>query len=137
MASHPGCCNKWLDNLFMSDEAHFTLSGCVNKENYRFWSAENPHLLHQAPLHSERLTVWCAISSHNIIGPYFFQNEEGDTVTVTGDRYRMMLQNFFIPQLQLCRIRLRRTWFQQDGAPCHSANATLALLQQHFNGRLI
>jgi hypothetical protein len=128
---------SFIDNLFMSDEAHFTLSGSVNKQNFRFWGRENPHLLHEAPLHSERVTVWCAISSRCIIGPYFFQSEEGNPVTVNGSRYRLMLETFFIPSLQQRRIHLRRTWFQQDGATCHTANDTLALLHKHFPGHVI
>ena len=29
------------------------------------------------------------------------------------------------------------TWFQQDGATCHTANETMALLRDKFNGRVI
>ena len=30
-----------------SDEAHFHLSGTVNKQNFCYWAAENPQELHQ------------------------------------------------------------------------------------------
>jgi len=46
--------------LFM-EEAHFHLSGTVNKQNFRYWSEHNPQELHQRPLHSPKVTVWCAI----------------------------------------------------------------------------
>jgi hypothetical protein len=42
--------------LLMTDEAHFYLSGFVNKQNFRYWAAENPHQLHQHPLYSEKVT---------------------------------------------------------------------------------
>jgi hypothetical protein len=42
--------------LLMTDEAHFHLLGSVNKQNFRYWAAENPHQLHQLPLHSEKVT---------------------------------------------------------------------------------
>ena len=29
--------------ILMTDEAHFTLSGVVNKQNCRIWGTENPH----------------------------------------------------------------------------------------------
>ena len=32
-----------VNNLLMSNEAHFHLSGFVNKQNFRYWSATNPH----------------------------------------------------------------------------------------------
>lgn len=59
------------DLLIMSDEAHFYLSGHVNKHNMRYWSAVNPKELHQKPLHSPKVTVWCAVSTERIFGPYF------------------------------------------------------------------
>ncbi|KAF2355783.1 RNA-polymerase II-associated protein 3-like C-terminal domain [Trinorchestia longiramus] len=65
----------------MSDEAHFHLSGYVNKQNCRYWSAENPKIVHEIPLHSEKITVWCGMTSERIIGPYFFENQNGETAT--------------------------------------------------------
>jgi hypothetical protein len=41
----------------MSDEAHFHLNGSVNKQNCRYWAANNPHEMHQKPLHSPKVTV--------------------------------------------------------------------------------
>jgi hypothetical protein len=80
-----------VNNLLMSDEAHFHLSGFVNKQNFRYWSSTNPIELHERPLHSSKVTVWCAISSFGIIGPYFFEDERERAVSVTGPRYVHML----------------------------------------------
>jgi hypothetical protein len=44
----------------LSDEAHFHFSGTVNKQNFRYWSHNKPRELHQRPLHSPKVTVWCA-----------------------------------------------------------------------------
>jgi len=60
--------------IIMCDEAHFYLSGDVNKQNLRFWASENPLNIHEKPLHSERVTVWRAIGIFGIIGPYFFED---------------------------------------------------------------
>lgn len=38
-------------NIIFSDEAHFHLDGVVNKQNYRFWSKNNPQLLLETSLH--------------------------------------------------------------------------------------
>ena len=58
--------------FIMSDEAHFHLYGYVNKKNCRFLAAENPRELHQRPLHTAKVSVWCGISTVGIAGPYFF-----------------------------------------------------------------
>ena len=43
------------NQLLMSDEGHFHLHGTVNKQNFRHWSAANPHELHQSPTHDPNL----------------------------------------------------------------------------------
>ena len=58
--------------IMMSDEAHFHLNDSVNKQNFRYWAAQNPHEVHERPLHSLKVTVWCAIGKVGVIGPYFF-----------------------------------------------------------------
>ncbi|GFW01541.1 uncharacterized protein TNCV_5137241 [Trichonephila clavipes] len=69
------------------------------------------------------------------MGPYFFKNDEGHNVTVNGDRYRAMITNFFIPELN--NHDVQELWFQQDGATCHTARATIDLLKDTFGDRLI
>ncbi|GFV79511.1 transposable element Tc3 transposase [Trichonephila clavipes] len=120
--------------ILFSDEAHFWLNGYVNKQNCRIWSEANPQVYVETPLHPEKLTVWCALWSGGIIGPYFFKNDEGHNVTVNGDRYRAMITNFFIPELN--NHDVQELWFQ-DGATCHSARATIDLLKDTFGDRLI
>ncbi|GFY18069.1 uncharacterized protein TNCV_3385601 [Trichonephila clavipes] len=102
-------------NLF-SDEAHFWLNSYVNKQNCRIWSEANQQEYVETLLHPEKLTVWCALWAGGIIGPYFFKNDEGHNVTVNGDRYRAMITNFFIPELN--NHDVQELWFQQDGATC-------------------
>ncbi|GFU68986.1 uncharacterized protein TNCV_3398731 [Trichonephila clavipes] len=111
--------------ILFSDEAHFWLNGYVNKQNCRIWSEANPQVYVETPLRPEKLTVWCALWAGGIIGPYFFKNDEGHNVTVNGDRYRAMITNFFIPELK--NDDVQELWFQQDGATCHTARATIDL----------
>jgi len=40
-----------LDSWFFTDEAWFQLSGYINSQNRKIWSAENPHALHVNSLH--------------------------------------------------------------------------------------
>ncbi|GFT69552.1 uncharacterized protein TNCV_1298001 [Trichonephila clavipes] len=119
----------------LHDEAHFWLNGYVNKQNCRIWSEANPQVYVETPLHPEKLTVWCVLWAGGIIVPYFFKNDEGHNVTVNGDRYRAMITNFFIPELN--NHDVQELWFQQDGATCHTARATIDLLKDTFGNRLI
>ncbi|GFW36423.1 uncharacterized protein TNCV_3713411 [Trichonephila clavipes] len=121
--------------ILFSDEAHFWLNGYVNKQNCRIWSEANPQVYFETPLHPEKLTVWCALWAGGTIGPYFFKNDEGHNVTVNGDRYRAMITNFFIPELN--KHDVQELWFQQDGATCHTARATIDLLKDTFRDLLI
>ncbi|GFU41245.1 putative DD41D transposase [Trichonephila clavipes] len=121
--------------ILFSDEAHFWLNGYVNKQNCRIWREDNPQVYVETPLHPEKLTVWCTLWAGGIIGPYFFKNDEGHNVTVNGDRYRAMITNFFIPELN--NHDVQELWFQQDGATCHTARATIDLLKDTFGDRLI
>ncbi|GFV02906.1 putative transposable element [Trichonephila clavipes] len=82
-----------------------------------------------------KLTVWCALLAGGIIGPYFFKNDAGHNVTFNGDRYRAMITNFFIPELN--NHDVQQLWFQQDGATCYTARATIDLLKDTFGDRLI
>ncbi|GFY26834.1 putative DD41D transposase [Trichonephila clavipes] len=114
----------------MSDEPHFWLNGYVNKQNCRIWSEANPQVYVETPLHPEKLTVWCALWAGGIIGPYIFKNDEGHNVTVNGDRYRAMITNFFIPELN--NHDVQELWFQQDDATSNTARATIDLLKDTF-----
>lgn len=122
-------------HLIQTDEAHFSLSGSVNTQNVRYWGPTNPQLIHEKPLHSPKVTVWCGICSERVIGPYFFEDETGATVTVNGVRYRAMIRDFLANEL--AENNMEHYWFQQDGATCHSARETIDLLKPMFPRRLI
>ena len=64
----------------------------------------------------------------------FCENEQGEAVTVNGDRYRAMLNEFLFTKIEekdICSI-----WFQKDGAMCHTAEATLEVLRLIFEDAL-
>ncbi|CAH2087437.1 unnamed protein product [Euphydryas editha] len=47
-------------------------------------------------MHPQRVTVWCGLWAGGVIGPYFFENEFGQAVTVNGVRYREMISDFLV-----------------------------------------
>ncbi|GFU56329.1 uncharacterized protein TNCV_582631 [Trichonephila clavipes] len=105
------------------------MNGYVNKQNCRIWSEANPQVYVETPLHKKKLTVWCALWAVGIL------LQKRHNVTVNGDRYRAMITNFFIPELN--NHNVQELWFQQDGATCHTARATIDLLKDTFGDRLI
>ncbi|KAF7272594.1 hypothetical protein GWI33_014633, partial [Rhynchophorus ferrugineus] len=103
--------------FIMSNEAHFLFSGHVNKQKSRY-GTHNPQLIHETSLHPLKITVWCGIHAGNIIGPYFFENDQGVAVTVTTERYHDMIRNFLVSEMD--EQGTQDVWFQQDGATVHT-----------------
>ena len=81
------------------------------------------------------------MSGHGIIGPYFVEDENEQPVTVNQERYRHNIVTHFVRDLKtFCRarnLRIRKQWFQQDGATSHTAERSINLLREHFGNRLI
>jgi hypothetical protein len=110
----------------LRDGAHFHLTGSVNEQSIRYWSANNPQEVHQRPLHCERVNVWCGMARFG-----------GRTVTVNSQCYMKILHKFLLPELRRCHIDLNTVWFQQDGATCQTSRESMILLREHFPGHLI
>ena len=69
------------------------------------------------------------------MGHFFFENEQGETVTINGDRYRAMLNEFLFTKTE--EEDIGNIWFQQDDVKCHTAQATLDVLRPVFEDRII
>ena len=82
----------------------------------------NPHAYIKKPTHLKLVTVWCRFWSSGIIGPFFFENEQGEAVIVNGDRYRIMLNKFLFTKIE--EKDIGNIWFKQDCATCHTAEWT-------------
>ena len=104
-------------------------------QNCRIWGTENPHAYIEKLTHPNRVTVWCRFWSRGIIGPFFFENEEWEAVTVNNDRYRAMLNEFLFTKIE--EEDIGNIWFQQDGATCYTAGATVDILRPVFEDRII
>ena len=85
---------NFLQNVWFSDEAHFSLSGHVNSKNSVFWGSQVPHEVLQRSLHSVKCTAWVAILKHGIMGPFWLENDVGETMTVYKERYIVVLNKF-------------------------------------------
>ena len=131
-ASHPGI----FYNVWFSCESHFHLNGSVNSQNCRVWASEKPNFHLETRLHYEKVTVWAALSSTDVIGPFFFESV-GSVQTLISDRYLNLLKGKFLPALYRRKIDINNIWFQQDGATPHTAKHVLEWLHSMFGERLI
>ena len=80
------------------------------------------------------------MSSRGIIGPFWFEDDEGRTETINAQRYRSDMSRFWsaLKIKQRGDVRLiERQWIQQDGAAAHTATATRDWLRARFEERLI
>ncbi|KAJ8883324.1 hypothetical protein PR048_015167 [Dryococelus australis] len=109
--------------VLFSDEAWFHLSGYVDSQNMRHPSGDNPPVLTEAPLHPQKLGVWCAVSSRRII-PVFFHE------TVNSSPYIEHIFNVFAEQLT--GNGRDNAYFQQDRATAHTACATIVRIESVF-----
>jgi len=117
--------------VIFTDEAHFWMNGYVNRQNFRIWGSENPHVTISKPLHPEKITVWAGICSKGILGPILLRDGE----TITGDVYHRLLTEAFT---KLENLGIDESFFwQQDGAPPHRTAANLQLLKSQFGDRVI
>lgn len=131
--------NAFPHNILFSDEATFCLNGVVNRHNYRFWSQENPHWIHEAHTqYPQKVNVWAGIINNRILGPYFFENN------LTAERYLDFLSFDLFPSLAVIfpnadnpDIPHDRIWFQQDGAPPHFGVNVRRYLDDIFPDRWI
>lgn len=136
-------CNWFLQNygedinfhkkILFSDESRFTNNGMFNRNNNRYWSRQNPHLIREGNF-QERfgINVWMGVLGNHIIGPIFFEGP------LTAVRYRGFLENEiegFIDEIPLAG--LEQMYFQQDGAPPHSARIVAEFLNNRHGNRWI
>ena len=66
---------------------------------------------------------------------FFFENVQGEAFTVKGYRYGAILNKFLFIKIE--EEDIGNIWFQQDGAKCHIAEATLDVLRRVFEDRII
>ena len=63
-------------------------------------------------LHSDKVTVWAALSSSGIIGPFFFEEDNGKTETINSARYLELLKKKFVPALRQRGANCGTLWLQ-------------------------
>ena len=115
---------NFLSSIVFSDECVFHLSGIANTQNTRIWGTENPRAIQEHEVHSEKITVWCAIHSEGVLDPYYFNNE-----TVRKEDYCQLLDTYVRDEAPNFPTN---ALFQQDGASPHTSHEARELLGDIF-----
>jgi len=120
-----------INKILFSDEAHFTLDGYVNRQNYRIWGSKRPELAVCTPLHPKKVACWAGLCAKGIVGPIFLKEGE----KIDGETYLRILNEAFS---EASRRRMVEGYhFQQDGAPPHRTPRVLELIKSRFQDRVI
>ena len=96
---------------------------------------KNPRAYIEMPTQPKWVTVWCGLWCRGIIGPFFFENEQGEAFVVNGDRFRAIFNEFLFTKIE--EEDIGNISLQQDGATCHRAEATLDVLRPIFEDWII
>ena len=85
---------------------------------------------------THRHTLKSQLTHNNaIIEPFFFENEQGEAVTVNGNGCPAMLNECLFTKIE--EEDIGNIWFQQNGAKWHIAEATLDVLSTVLEDRII
>lgn len=82
-------------NLCSSVEANFHLNGNVNRHSSRYCSSGNPRWAPERLVQSPKVVVWSGLWKQGVVRPFFFSGK------VTGESYLEMLQQKFLPELEM------------------------------------
>lgn len=53
-----------------------------------------------ASIQTQKLTVWCALCSGGVVGPYLLESDEDKTETVNWERYRRLITDYFSLEIE-------------------------------------
>ena len=90
----------FFSNIWFSDESHIHLNGYINQQTTHFLGFEWPDVVVQKPLHSVQVTIWCIVSGHGILGPYFVEDDTQNPLTVNQECYREIIIAPFVWDLK-------------------------------------
>lgn len=133
---------EWTKNVWMSDEAVFSLNGNVNTKNVICYSEKRggrpEDFCIDVTKHADSVMPWACVSGDGRkLKLKFFEPEivDGERVsgTLNGARYYKLLRYSAIPQIKaLSNGSLVGQVWQQDGARPHWSVQNLAYLQGQF-----
>ena len=127
----------FLDKLVVSDEAVFSLNSEINSRNMIKYAAKgdghpNDHYVeHQQG--AQQIMVCVVLTQQGVVlGLHFVEGNLDTREYIRIIAYNVIQRDF--PPRNIDRDSM---WWQQDGAPCHTSNATMRYPRGQFPGRLM
>ena len=73
----------------------------MNKQNFSYWGTVNPNndLIKGTTRSVLKVTVWEVIGGFEVIGPYFTEDINSNTVAGNQVDHQKMIETFYLPQL--------------------------------------
>lgn len=146
-------CHGHIDihNTCFSDESMIMSGRHVNSQNNGFWRLrgdfhDRQERLVQRKLQGPKTHIFVLLHwKAGLIGPIFIEeleffdpSRDKQRDTLNARKYIYMLQTFVIPVLkERLGPDFNNCWWQQDGAPSHTAEITISYLRSEFGNRII
>jgi hypothetical protein len=77
--------------ILLGDEAHFHVRGFVNTQNMHYCAPVNLEKCKKNHC-IQKVAICCIVRTFGIVGPFFFDNDKGESITVTAEHCVAMLQ---------------------------------------------
>lgn len=125
---------NFLENVLFTDEASFSSTSILNRQNVRIWAYQNPHAMLQRVQQGRfAINVWAGIINNSYIGPVYLP------LRLTSAHYLTFLRHDLVHRLRqiIPRERRNRVYFMHDGAPPHFGRQVRAFLHEFFGTRWI
>jgi hypothetical protein len=76
--------------ILKGDEAHFHVIGFVNIQNMHYCAPVNLEKCKNKQCIQE-VSICCVVETFWIVGPFFFDNDNGESITVSAEQFVAML----------------------------------------------
>ena len=127
-----------IHSIIWSDEKWFHLSQHPNKQNFRYWSINNPYFfLDSKTQGGAKIMAFVLVVCGVVLPVIWHVDEEGNPVSVNSANYRKVIHEQVVPCLPQELLDDGQLWWMQDGATAHTASASMNFLKEIFGTKII
>lgn len=118
--------------IIWTDESKFSREGIINRKNWHYWAAENPHWKREANFQDGfSFNVFAILMDNRVRYTVYDEN-------LTSEKYIQILRENVTDFLDELPLNVyNNCWYQMDGAPAHSSRDVYLELTRMFQDRWI